>query len=359
MPKKKKNTKVALKVSASVVPAPSKSARRRARRRRGILQMNGADEYLSMLQNPFHIPPKPLGFGCAVSTSIDTGFVRTAVTMAGASTAFAIIGRPTSRSCLMYYSDASNATMISASASSGVFNVTNLSVVEAELRAVRIVSYALRVSVRYAATATRGTLQAVFFPSEATADVIGASFSSIGTLEASEWAEPTSAGEISAEVQYRPLDPNSYSFTTGYISNPATPNTTIMPLAVIIGAGWPAGGFSVDAQWIVNWEGLCGTLASGTDDLRSRGLDSDQALAAASKAKFPSFTVDSTTLRNGLNTAFDAVKTAHQFRSTYQMLNGGLKMLAKGNEEDGEYVHQPSNSSSSSSTPKQLVGMRK
>jgi hypothetical protein len=258
--------------------------------------------YVSALQNPFFASPVRLGFGTFVPTSLRAGWFRTSATANALSTCFAVRATPTfttgnTTTCSSGYGMAWETTTgtVLIGASTATYNqaAVNSAALASVIQTARLVSMALRVTVRYPATAMRGNLFGAFIPDDSGTNFAAQSFNGLCNLFASCSAVASAAGEITIEVQYRPMDASAFIFTS--LPTSSYTAATDFPQLYVCGTGWPlgtAGGFSYEVNQISHYESLSGFDGAGEDadggnTLASNGFTTDQVGQAASKAGQP------------------------------------------------------------------------
>jgi hypothetical protein len=157
---------------------------------------------------------------------------------------------------------------------------------------------ALRVTVRYPATSMRGNLFAAYVPDDSGTNFVNQSFNGLLNLFAACSAVASAAGEITIEVQYRPMDSSAFIFTS--LPTSSFPASSDFPQLYVVGTGWPTtttstGGFSYEVNQIAHYECLSGFDGAGEDSdsgnsLASNGYTTDQVGQAAAKAGQPVIT---------------------------------------------------------------------
>lgn len=238
--------------------------------------------YKRSLLDPWYAPPVKLGFGTFTPSSIRSSWRNYSFTPAATATSFAIVATPyigigqgtgtaLTKPSYLWIGSSSNATDLLSAATGSTFtysiNASNAASVQNYADSGRVVSAALRVTVRYAATAVRGSLAIGYAGNDQTVALAGRTYTTLSDLFSSRRCSSTSGGEIAGEVQYRPLDPTSFEFNTNYMinGNGIIDSNAVIPQLYVVGTGWVAGSFQADVSVIFHYETLSG-LDVGADD---------------------------------------------------------------------------------------------
>lgn len=262
--------------------------------------------YVRALTDPWFAPPLRLGWGSFTPSSLNCAWSRYTQSLQSSSTCFLVLGTPfvgsasastTNPGFIKQFESTSAGTNIVSSVNVVNGASVNSSVLTGMADAARVVSGALRVTVRYPATSVRGSIYGLFSGVDSTGVTMSNSFNTLGALFNARTAQSSAAGEVSIEVQYRPSDINSFAFNNQYVNGSGSyVSTIILPQFIVVGNGWPSGvGCSVETNFIIHYETLSGLDQSGEDDddgssLALSGITSDMAGFAATRAGQPVIT---------------------------------------------------------------------
>jgi len=306
-------------VSTSAPPPSTRRSggRRRQRRRRGKRSSgaHGVNQtpvnaslaaYRRVLIDPFFAPPIKLGFGTFVPTSIRSAWVNYSPAVGNTDTNFVIIATPftnvasnagttySAPSFIQYTGATSSATSVSMSGNT--FNGTaaqNQSSFASMVDTSRVIAGALRFNVRYAATTLRGSLFAFYVGDDSQTALGTKTYANLSSVYAARRCTSSASGEIGGEVQYRPVDPSSFSMVPNWSASSFGSSTNI-PQLVIVGVGWTAGTFQIEISSLFHYETLSGLDVSADDadinTLAANGVTIDQLGASMSNAGEPVIT---------------------------------------------------------------------
>jgi hypothetical protein len=254
------------------------------------------NNYISTLMDPWFCPPVKLGFGTFSASSLRTCYRKGAFTVGNNATDFAIglnlnqittnnACFPTvSQGAWVNFSDFPNAnSQIGYGNDKASFATANSTTIVSTSDSYRTISSALRVTIRYAATALRGMLAGLYVPDDTPSALAGMTVSQVIGLNNSRLATSSAGGEITIEVQYRPIDSSSYQF----ISLVGQGVTVPQPQLVVVGTGWLTNTYAIEYEIIQHIETLSGLDTGGDDSgstgdsLASTGVTIDQAGQAA------------------------------------------------------------------------------
>jgi len=158
---------------------------------------------------------------------------------------------------------------------------------------------AMRVVVRYAATAIRGTVVAGYIADDNRSNLLLVNNVQLQQQFQSRTVPSSVAGELVCEVQYRPIDSTSFEFRSEPVLSTGVTAGISFPQLYCTFAGFPAGQFSVEVNTIMYLDTLPRLDASGDEEadnnsLALSGVTMDQAGAAAVRAGQPVLTNIST-----------------------------------------------------------------
>jgi hypothetical protein len=263
-------------------------------------------KYVQCLQSPFSKPALKLGFGNFGPSTVRSAFNRFTFSNSATATEALVVATPnftngtTSISNVGFVTAIQSATPAASWGTSVLFNrvgATNAAMLNSVIQSARLISMGCRVTVRYAATSVRGQLLAAFLPDETGANLFNTSSNGLQGLACFKPAYSNSAGEMSVEVQYRPIDASSFAFTGANLTTATAGVGFAIPQLVVLLAGWPAaaGSYTVEVNTLAHYETLCGLDGAGDDEdggdsLSASGLTIDQAGAAAERAGVPVIT---------------------------------------------------------------------
>lgn len=273
--------------------APARAIHKHREARKKSRSGGAGSAYVNALRRPFFSPAPKLGFGTLVPTSVRSAWQRGSVSSIDGSFAscssWMVVNTP--------ITGASNAGIFSnttgylttvgvpnsgspfngatTAGSSGVFNsgAQNGAVLAGLVNSSRVISGALRVTVRYPLTAARGIVYAGFIPD--------ASRFALGTFNAAtlcampfmKMCSSNAAGELTCEVQYRPSEISDYIFDAGWCANTPASSASAMPQLIVVGMAW-LGTYSIDISVITHYECLAG-LTQGASDQDDSSLPND------------------------------------------------------------------------------------
>lgn len=259
--------------------------------------------YLNVLKDPWFSPAMRLGFGSFCPTSIRTTWTNQTFTPSATDTCFCIIGSPISRGASSTTSYGYVNIFKNSNAALGVSDATstwiaagaaNYPSFSSEVDTSRVIAGATRVVVKYPATALRGSLFVLNVPDDSLQSITNRSFVDLTNLYAARRCSSNSSGEIGGEVQYRPVDATSFTFTPLHAATTSISGAVSdVPCTVIIGVGWPAGTnqWSVEISQMYHYETMSGVNSgadsSMTDSLAANGVTVDMAGAHASASGEP------------------------------------------------------------------------
>jgi len=264
-------------------------------------------KYIQCLQSPFSKPALKLGFGNFGPSTVRSAFNRFTFSNAATATDALIVATPNFTAGGGNLSNVGFLTAVQMSNPANSWNgtsvainrvgATNATMLNTVIQSARLISMGCRVTVRYAATSVRGQLLAAFLPDETPANLFATVSNGLQGLACFKPAYSNAAGEISVEVQYRPIDASSFAFTGASLTTTTAGLNFAIPQLCVLLAGWPAaaGSYSVEVNTIAHYETLCGLDGAGDDEdggdsLSASGLTVDQAGAAAEKAGAPVIT---------------------------------------------------------------------
>lgn len=252
--------------------------------------------YTASLTDPWFAPSVRLGWGTFIPTSLRTAWLRTTQVGAAGETAFCATGTPVTgvgagNTSFLEIITSPLATNTLVGQPTTQFSATNVSALSSVVQTARVVSGAMRVIVRFPATALRGTLTAGFMADDTRTNFMGATFNGINSLYQSRTVSTSTAGELVVEVQYRPTDSTSFDFSN-YVNTVGLLAADPISRFYVVGTGWPALGWSIEVNQIVHYETLSGLDAAGEDDedaasLAVSGLTMEMAGRAAAQAGQP------------------------------------------------------------------------
>jgi len=279
------------------VPKHSRRTKVKSRiQERGVLA--SLPNYMKALTDPWFAPPVRLGWGSFTPSSLRAAWIRNTYSPSTTTTAFVVRATPTATSAgtatsgtsgfLQTFESGSSSGQLSSASTSSNFAATNSMAFAAAVQTGRVVSMALRVTVRYPAANARGNLYGVYVPDDSGANLVASSYLTLASLFTSRTAQSSAAGEITIEVQYRPADSSSFAYNS--LPTASLPATTSLPQLLVIGTGWaPNSGFTYEVNIIAHYETLSGLDLGGDDvddgnSLAANGVTMDQAGQASTKA---------------------------------------------------------------------------
>lgn len=281
--------------------------------------------YLKCLVDPWNCPPIKLGFGTFVPTSIRSQWTRNSYAAAAGVTAFAITstqaggtgsgsGTTMNSGFLNIAATGSPNTPVYGSSSTiAFFPSQNYSTFISLVDTARVIGAAMRVTVRYAATAQRGQMFGNYTPDDSFQNMATFNYASFGALYSSQRAFSNTAGELVVEVQYRPIDSTSFTFASGPTLGSFTA-TTSTPILAVVGSGFPSAAFTVDVDVLWHYECLAGfdanTDDADTDTLAAGGVTIDSLGAQMQKIGEPVIT--SASKLTFIDAAMAGFKNAHR-----------------------------------------------
>jgi len=277
-----------------------------AARSRGTLEA-----YINALRRPFFSPATKLGFGTLTPTSVRTAWARGSVgPTAGAFGTcgdWLVVATPdtnamtggnfgnstgflTTAAVLGPYTAWSTASTVGPSSTCYASPASNSNTLASLVNTCRVVSMALRVTVRFPMSSARGAVYAGYVPDTTRSLLSNTSPTTLSSLPFMKMCSCSSAGELTCEVQYRPSEISDYTFSPDWIRAITTPigSSVSVPQLVVMGTGWTPATFSVDIALIAHYECLAGLTSGGNDaDDSSLPIDvltMEQAASAALRA---------------------------------------------------------------------------
>jgi len=260
-------------------------------------QSGSLASYARALLDPWNAPSVRLGFGSFVPTAIRTASLFSGPSMPATANCFAVLG-----TCYVanhenndqqltvpafistYHSNIGTEVL-------GIHRFGNQAAVNAAsinnaLSSSRVISGAMRVTVRYAATAVRGSLTILYLPDTSFAQITNMTFNELVSLQSGRRCNSTAGGEIAGEIQYRPVDATSFEFSTDMTRGTLGLEVGIplgqrgIPIFVAVGSGWVPGSFQIEISQVVHYEGVAGVESysdgDGSDSLAASGVTIDQ-----------------------------------------------------------------------------------
>lgn len=320
-----KNPNKKAKEAKKIKQAVKKEVRREVTTRphQALPRANGP--YRQMLSRPFLENLKPLGFGTAVPTTCVSVYRRAAIAPPSNATSVVVIMRPQLPGMVLVYTGINDSAAINTT-SAAVYDASNQAMVVSMAQMGRIINAGLRVKVKYAATEPPGQFGAFYTHSDSYSNLLTNSPSGLMSLSGAEWDSTTSGQSMAMEVQYRPLDLTSYSFTntfrTGWV------NSVIQPLLIIVMTGWVPGRFNIEFSATMGLETLGGLLSGSIDSSRAGPGSVDEALRASETAgptildldSVADYAVKGATVISKLHRAYAAVQTAHEMFAAAQRI---------------------------------------
>jgi hypothetical protein len=315
-------------------------------------------KYIQCLESPFSKPALKLGFGNFGPSTVRSAFNRFTYSNSATATDALIVSTPNftlgggTLSNVGFLTAVQSATPATswtgASVTINRVGATNATMLNSVIQSARLISMGMRVTVRYAATSVRGQLLAAFLPDETASNLFATSSNGLQGLACFKPAYSNAAGEISVEVQYRPIDASSFAFSGATLTTATAGLSFAIPQLVVVLAGWPAaaGSYTVEINTIAHYETLCGLDGAGDDEdggdsLSASGLTIDQAGAAAEKAGAPIITSEL------------AIAAIDSFISTLRSsgLRGGRMMKSALGEQNSLPITYGDSASSTGSVP--------
>lgn len=282
------------------------------------------NNYIKALTNPWYAPPVRLGWGTFVPTTLRASWLRYTLTPGALQTAFCISATPTigAGAGMTSFSEnfistvGTNTLAASTIASSGSYNN---GVLAAVAQTGRVVSGALRVCVRYPATALRGNLVGGFLADDSGTNFRAVTFDNLSSQFQSRTVSSSTAGELVVEVQYRPSDLTSFDMNGTLMNTGGASLATILPRCYVVGTGWSPSTFSIEINQIFHYETLAGLDAGGEDEedgnsLAAAGHTMDEAGQASAKAGQPVIT--SGLLIDAIDSAISTIAGSRMGRGT-------------------------------------------
>jgi len=276
---KKKSTSIVSVTRGAVMAAtqPVRSRRRNRQRTTGRSSgTNAASQYLqsyvNTLNDPFEYEALRIGFNCLVSSSLSAGFLRTSFTV-NADGTFAVYSFPGVGNGFL---------TINTSGAAGTtwtgYGAANLSSLQIDYRAARVISGGIRCFALFPETSASGVLFAGTLPIS-TRSALGAM--SQATL-ANAISSHLGIGTRGATALMRPQDNDSYVFYANHINGWNVGDTSQMSVPYLCGSGFPAG----TVIWVEALQNLeC--LASSVSNVSS--LDPDAVpMSPTASSYFPS-----------------------------------------------------------------------
>jgi len=254
-------------------------------------QANGfLQKYVNTVCDPWEHGPLKLGYDCMVDTVLATGYFRSSMTVNATDGSFALVGLPSSASCVLTYNSGL------ASATNTPLGCTNFNAINQQFATARVVSGGLRAFALFPETSSPGVLWAGIIPA--------IQYSSLNTLTTSSFNSLPGAeigiGTKGARSCFLPVDNSSFQFSSLTIGSYITNSGVTMPSAIpfIMGQGFPVGTV-IWYEFIINLEGLensSNTLTVGINpeapsDVAANYFATPERLFSAAKAIMGSTTV--------------------------------------------------------------------
>jgi hypothetical protein len=246
-------------------PPKKKKSKGRARNRVKPRSRGPLDVYRETLLNPFFAPVPRLGIGTMVPTSIMCPFLRGQLTIGVTATCFAVMTQPCPTGILQFNTN-TNPNLVTDIQNTGtILDASNRAQVIAMAQSARIISGALRVTVRYAPTTLPGSIFLVSVNADSATNVGLTTYNQLAALRCAERCVANTDNTVQGEVSFRPYDTTSFEFYTNYVSNSRYPVGATSSALLVVGTGWSANQFQVDYDVIWNFETMSGIDGAGDD----------------------------------------------------------------------------------------------
>jgi hypothetical protein len=244
-----------------------------------------ASLYRSALTDPWFNQPVRLGVNTFTPTSLKTATYRNTFTATGGATGITILATPAINLApsglapsefgfnSVYAYNGTGASLALDLTSANTSPAAGASQFVNDATTARVVAGALRVTVRYAATSIRGSVQGIWFPAVSVADIVQNSPIGLGNLAAARTAYSDAGGELTLEVQYRPYDPSCFFFSSQLVANGGIDrNFPLNSVMAVVITGFPANAFTVEVDQIYHYETMGSSLAGNNDEAHAESL---------------------------------------------------------------------------------------
>lgn len=282
--KQPKNTTRAKRAKPAKHVARARADRGRSNARGRPRSGDASNAYTNCLKRPFFAPGVRLGFGTMVPTSARSMWKRFAPATITAQQGFLMVGTPSGNSAAAgglgsqaagvgFLSCVQTGSSTALFSSANVVNVAanNIASIGTYVNTSRVVSGAMRVTVRYPTSTARGQVFAGYVPDDFRFNLGNLSSDDLSSLPFMIPCSSTAAGEVTCEVQYRPSDLESYNFIGRWSTTGLYPFDISVPQLLVLGVGWPpiatgsASNWAIECNQIFHYECLAGLTAQGSD----------------------------------------------------------------------------------------------